>query len=257
MSAETVLVTGASSGIGRELARLFAADGCRLILVARRRDELLRVAEDLRERYGAEVIVSDHDLSEPAAPQAIFEDLANRCLAVDVLVNNAGFGAMGSVAHLSLERQLAMLQVNVVALTHLTRLFLPAMLERRRGGVLNIGSTAGFQPGPNMAVYYATKAYVLSFSEALAEELSGTGLQVSCLAPGPTATEFGAVSGMNESAIFKLGVMNAQTVAEAGYRGFRRGEVLTVPGFLNRLGAFAVRWTPRKIVRKVVKRLQG
>ncbi len=257
MSPETVLITGASAGIGWELARLFAADKCRLILVARRQEKLLELAEELRRNHGTEVTVLPRDLSEPGAPQAIFEDLSGRGLAVDVLVNNAGFGAMGSVAHLSLERQLAMIQVNVVALTQLTRLFLPCMVEHRRGGILNVGSTAGFQPGPNMAVYYATKAYVLSFSEALTEELRGTGLHVACLAPGPTATEFGTVSGMNESVVFKLGVMDAQAVAKAGYQGFRQGKALIVPGLLNRLGAFSVRLAPRSIVRKLVKQMQG
>ena len=140
--------------------------------------------------------------------------------AVDVLVNNAGFGAVGPVATLPLEKQLEMIQVNVTSLTHLTRLFLPGMIERGRGGILNVGSTAGFQPGPNMAVYYATKAFVLSFTEALAEELAGTPLKVTCLAPGPTATGFGAVSGMRQSFIFKLGAMNAAAVAQAGYRAF-------------------------------------
>ena len=257
MSPETVLITGASAGIGSELARLFAADKHRLILVARRQEKLALLAEELQRSYGVEVTVLPHDLSDPAAPQTIFDHLKENNLAVDVLVNNAGFGAVGSVAHLSLERQLSMIQVNVMALTHLTRLFLPAMIERQRGGILNVASTAAFQPGPNMAVYYATKAYVLSFSEALAEELHDTGLPVTCLAPGPTATEFGAVSGMNESLVFRLGVMDARAVALAGYRGFRQRKALVVPGPLNRLGAFSVRLAPRSLVRKLVKRLQG
>ena len=150
-----------------------------------------------------------------------------------------------------------MIQVNVTALTHLTRLFLPGMIERGRGGILNVGSTAGFQPGPNMAVYYATKAFVLSFSEALAEELIGSGVKAICLAPGATATAFGADSGMEKSIIFKLGEMDAKTVAEVGYRGFRRGKVIVIPGLKNKLGAFAVRLGPRFVVRKLVKRLQG
>ena len=150
-----------------------------------------------------------------------------------------------------------MIQVNVAALTHLTRLFLPGMIERGRGGILNVGSTAGFQPGPNMAVYYATKAFVLSFTEALAEELVGTGIKVTCLAPGATATGFGADSGTWKVHHFQLGEMDAKVVAREGYRGFRRGKAIVIPGLKNKLGAFAVRLGPRFVVRKVVKWLQG
>ena len=176
---------------------------------------------------------------------------------MDVVVNNAGFGSVGCVADLPVERQLNMIQVNVAALTSLTGLFLPGMIQRRRGGILNVGSTAGFQPGPNMAVYYATKAYVLSFTEALAEELVGSEINATCLAPGPTESGFGADSGMEASIFFKFGAMKARSVAQAGYRGFRRGKVIVVPGLKNRLLAFSVRLGPRTIVRKLVKRLQG
>jgi len=175
---------------------------------------------------------------------------------VDVLVNNAGFGAAGSVADLSLEKERDMVQVNVAALTQLTRLLLPGMIQRRSGGILNIGSTAGFQPGPYMAVYYATKAYVLFFTEALAEELLGSGVLVTLLAPGPTATEFAAVADLEHKLLFKLGAVDARSVAMAGYRGFRRGRLLVVPGLKNKVGAFAVRFAPRAVVRKMVKRLQ-
>ena len=150
-----------------------------------------------------------------------------------------------------------MIQVNVAALAHLTRLFLPGMIERRPGGVLNVGSTAGFQPGPHMAVYYATKAFVLSFTEALAEELAGSGIKVTCLAPGPTETGFGTDSGMEKSKIFRLGTMDAKAVAQIGYRGFRRGRAIVIPGLKNRIGAFSVRFAPRMVVRKVVRWLQG
>jgi uncharacterized protein len=257
MSKETALITGASSGIGWELAKLFAEDKCDLVLVARSKEKLLQLADELRSKHGVEVVVLRKDLADSAAPQAIIDELAARNMPVDVLVNNAGFGAVGPVATLPLEKQLEMIQVNVTSLTHLTRLFLPGMIERGRGGIFNVGSTAGFQPGPNMAVYYATKAFVLSFSEALAEELAGTPLKVTCLAPGPTATGFGAVSGMDNSFIFKLGAMNATAVAQAGYRGFRRGKVVVIPGLKNKLGAFSVRFAPRSIVRKIVKRLQA
>lgn len=256
MATETALITGASSGIGLELARLFAADRSRVVLVARSRDKLEELAAELRREHGSEVVVLADDLADPAAPGRIFDSLAGQGIGVDVLVNNAGFGATGPFAEVPVERQMEMIQVNVAALTHLTRLFLPAMIRQNRGGVLNVGSTAGFQPGPFMAVYYATKAYVLSFTEALAEELSGTGVKVSCLAPGATATGFKAAAGMENSRLFRLAVMDARTVAEAGYQGFRAGKVLVVPGFRNKFGVFSVRFAPRALVRKLVKRLQ-
>ena len=183
MQPETALVTGASSGIGWELAKLFAADKSNLVLVARSREKLHELAADLREAHGVEVRVVAMDLADPNSPPAIFGLLAAEGVTVDVLVNNAGFGAVGSVADLPLERQMEMIQVNLTALTHLTRLFLPGMIQRRSGGILNVASTAAFQPGPYMAVYYATKAYVLSFTEAVAEEVLGTGIRVTCLAP--------------------------------------------------------------------------
>ena len=187
----------------------------------------------------------------------IFDQLTGSGQVVNVVVNNAGFGDVGAVATLSLERQSEMIRVNVVALTELTRLFLPGMIQRRRGGILNVGSTAGYQPGPNMAVYYATKAFVLSFSEALAEELLGTGVTSTCLNPGPTATGFADAAHMGDALLFQLGTMDAGAVARRGYRGFRRGKVIVVPGLKNKLGTLAVRLVPRRLVRKLVKRLQG
>ena len=256
MSAETALITGASSGIGCELARLFAADKTNLVLVARRQEKLEQLAVELRRDYGVQVRVFAKDLADANSPKAIFEALAAENLTVDVLVNNAGFGAAGSVANLPLEKQLEMVQVNVAALTRLTRLFLPGMIERRSGGIFNVGSTAAFQPGPFMAVYYATKAYVLSFTEALAEEVAGTGVRVTCLAPGPTSTGFAAVAKVKSKLLFQMGMADADAVARAGYRGFRRGKLLVIPGLRNKLGVFAVRFLPRAWVRKVVKRLQ-
>jgi short-subunit dehydrogenase len=255
MAEETALITGASSGIGLEFARLFAADRSDLVLAARRQDVLERLAEDLRRDHGVRVRVVVKDLADAAAPIAIAEELAAAGVHVDVLVNNAGFGAVGQSLALPVQRQLDMVQVNVTALTHLCRLLLPPMLERRSGGILNVASTAAFQPGPYMAVYYATKAYVLSFTEALAEELRGTGISVTCLAPGPTETEFVGKANLASSLLFKLGAMSAQQVAKAGYRGFRAGKVLVIPGLKNKLGAAIVRLVPRWVVREVVKRL--
>jgi uncharacterized protein len=252
---ETVLITGASSGIGLELAQLFAADGSQLVLAARRQDRLEALATELQARHHVACTVLPVDLTDPSAPRVIFDRLAAQGVTVDVLVNNAGFGAVGPVCDLPIERQVAMVQVNVAALVHLTSLFLPGMVERQRGGILNVGSLAGFQPGPRMAVYYATKAFVLSYTEALAEELARTGVTATCLAPGPTVTEFEDASGMGNAWLFKFGPMQASTVARAGYRGFRRGRVLVVPGLGNRLLSWFVPLAPRRLVRKVVKRL--
>jgi short-subunit dehydrogenase len=252
MQRETALITGASAGIGQELATLFAADGSNLVLVARRTARLEKLAVALRQSHGVDVDVRTVDLAEAGAPQVLFDQLDAEGIRVDVLVNNAGFGALGRFAELPVERTLDMLQVNLTALTHLTRLFLPEMLRRRQGGILNLASTAAFQAGPHMAVYYATKSYILHFSEALAEEVRGTGVSVSCLCPGPTHTEFQAVAGMENSPIFRMGPMEARAVAEMGYRGFRRRKAVIISGWRNWLGAFAVRFAPRKFVRRVV-----
>jgi short-subunit dehydrogenase len=178
-------------------------------------------------------------------------------LRVDVLVNNAGFGAYGRFADLPVERQLEMLQVNITAVTHLTRLLLPGMIERCQGGILNVASTAAFQPGPGMAVYYATKAYVLSFSEAVAEELAGTGVTITALCPGPTETNFAAAANAQSTNLFKKGAMSADCVARIGHRAFRQGRVVAVAGLRNKLLLFSVRLSPRSAVRKVVKHLNA
>jgi uncharacterized protein len=255
MADETALITGASSGIGLELARLFAANGSDLVLVARSGEKLQSLAEELMQTHQVAVKVLAMDLARPEAPQQIFDLLREQGHRVDVLVNNAGFGARGKLVEIGLEKQLEMVRLNSLSLLHLTRLFLPAILERKRGGLLNVASTAAFQPGPNMAVYFATKAFVLSLSEALFEEVRGTGVHVTCLAPGPTATAFAAVADMEDSRLFSLGTLSAEEVAKAGYRGFRRGKALVVPGVANRLVAFSVRFTPRWLVRKIAARL--
>jgi short-subunit dehydrogenase len=254
--AETVLITGASSGIGRELARLYASDGARLVLIARSEDKLRRLADELAAKYGAEAQVMPADLSRPASPREIVEALARRHIEVDVLVNDAGFGARGSVAEIGVERQQEMIEVNVAALTQLTALLLPGMLERRRGAILNVASTAAFQPAPHQAVYGATKAYVLSFTEALAEEVRGSGVRVSCLAPGPTDTGWAAQAGMLGTRLFRRGVMDAGRVARAGRDGLQQGKTLVIPGLRNRILAFSVRLSPRVVVTKVSAYLQ-
>lgn len=251
-SPETTLITGASSGIGRKLAHCFAADGSECVLLARSEEALHDLADTLESAHGVDAHVLSADLSVPGVAEGITSKLQERGLSVDVLVNNAGVGARGAFAELDPQRQVDMIQVNVTALTHLTRLVLPSMLTRDRGGVLNVASTAGFQPGPHMSVYYATKAYVLSFSEGLTEEVTDRGVTVTCLAPGPTQTSFTETADMEDSMLFQLGVsMTPEAVARAGYDGFRAERTLVVPGWTNKLGAFAVRFTPRVLARKL------
>ena len=250
---ETVLITGASSGIGLELARCFAADQCRLVLVSRNTAALESLAGELQRKYGIQTIVLTADLALPETPRRIFDELAQSGVAVDVLVNNAGFGLMGAFVKLPLQRQLEIIQVNITALTELTGLFVPGMIQRRRGGVLNVGSVAGFVPGPNMAVYYATKAFVLSLSEALAEELSGTGLTVTVLCPGPTESNFGKVARGGKERKIKTSKMTAQAVAEYGHNAFRQGKCVAVSGLQNKVAAQLTRIFPRVAVRKITR----
>ena len=252
-ASETVLITGASSGIGLELAKCFAEDGCRLVLAARNVAALENLAGELRRNCKAEVSVMAADLSLPETPRRIFEELRAAKIVVDVLVNNAGFGLQGAFAELSLQSQLEMLQVNVTALTELAGLFLPGMIERRCGGILNVGSVAGFVPGPNMAVYYATKAFVQSFTEALAEELAGSGLTVSVLCPGPTATNFSRVARGDKQRRIQTTKMSAEAVARHGHQAYRHGKVVAVPGFGNNFLIFMTRLWPRQAIRKSVK----
>jgi len=251
------LVTGASSGIGLELAGCLAADGHDVVLVARRRDRLEDVGRELARRYGVRWWAIAADLAHPAAPGEIVRQLQSFGVSVDLLVNNAGFGALGPLATLDPETLGRMLEVNVVALTRLTRLLLPGMLERRSGRILNVASTAGFVPGPLMAVYYASKAYVISLSEALAEELRGSGVTVTVLCPGPTRTEFQEVAGMGATRLFKMpGVMDAAAVAQRGYAGLKAGRRIVIPGPLNRALPFAIRFAPRTLVARVAKIFQ-
>lgn len=253
MDTETVLITGASSGIGLELAKLFAADKSNLVLVARSEEKLNDLAKSLRDTHGVDARVLVADLSDASSPQAIFDELKGDGVVIDVLVNNAGFGSLGPFAESNVDEQMNMLKVNIAALTHLSRLFLPGMVERKRGGILNVGSIAGFLPGPNMAVYYATKAYVLHFSEALAEEVRDKGVTVTCLTPGPTETGFGHASGMEKTSMFQNNVMGVEPVAKAGYHGFRKGQVIVTPGIRNKMTPWLIWMGPRWLVRKIAK----
>jgi short-subunit dehydrogenase len=253
----TALVTGASSGIGRSLAEIFAAEGWDLVLTARDAGALRALGADLERRHGARATILPADLADPDSPRLLAARASETGLAIDALVNNAGFGSYGAFAATALERELAMLRVNIVALTHLTKLLLPAMLERRRGYVLNVASTAAFQPGPFMAVYYASKAYVLHWSEALAEEVRGSGVVVTALCPGPTRTNFQTGAKMETARLVRGSLMmEPEPVARAGYAGLLRGRRVVIPGARNRFMARAVRLLPRSLVPRLVRRFQ-
>ena len=254
-SRSVAVVTGASGGIGLELSRLLARDGHDLVIVAQHAERLAQAARELR-THGVRVMEVATDLSDPAAPPEIERELNRQGLTPDVLVNNAGFGLQGLFAKIDLGEQLRMIDLNVRALTHLTGLLLPGMLQRRRGRVLNVASTAAFQPGPLMAVYYATKAYVLSLSEALANETGNSGVTVTALCPGPTATAFQKRAGLEGTRLFHGGVMDAPAVARHGYDGMKRGARVVIPGWRNRLGARLVRFAPRRMVIEAVRTLQ-
>jgi short-subunit dehydrogenase len=244
----TALITGASSGIGYELSRLFAADGYDLVLAARNAPKLQDIATDLTKTYGICVTILAQDLSDPTAPGEIFKALQVQSVAVDILVNNAGFGAHGPFAQSDLGEELSMVQLNVVTLTHLTKLFLPGMIERGYGRILNVGSTGSFAPVPLMAVYGATKAYVLSFSEALAQELKGTGVTVTALCPGVTRTGFQTRANVENVRMARGASMSARHVAEIGYAALQRGTPVVIPGVWNWLLAFTTRFLPRSLV---------
>ncbi len=249
MSSQTALITGASGGIGYELAKLFARDHYNLVLVARSPEKLGQFAGELQQMFGISAKAVPLDLTAPPAQQFLFDQLQQDGVSIDVLVNNAGYGKLEEFARAPLAESLGQIQLNITALTTLTRLFLPAMLERRAGRILNVASIAGFQPGPLMAVYYACKAYVISFSEALANELQDSGVTVTCLCPGATDTGFQGRAGNDESRLFKkVRPMSAQVVARDGYRGLMKGRTLVISGLRNWLAAESVRFAPRKTV---------
>ena len=257
MTRPLAVVTGASSGIGLELARLLGSDGHDLVLVARRRDRLEEISTGLRAEFGAAASVLAGDLSDPDGARRLTRTLLDLGRPIDVLVNDAGFGVAGFFAETPLERELEMIRVNIAALTELTKAVLPSMLARRRGRILNVASTAAFQPGPLMAVYYASKAYVLSFSEALANEVARTGVTVTALCPGPTRTEFQTAAGVAETRLFHSPlVSDARTVARVGYRGMLRGKRVVIPGVGNKVLVLAERVTPRRLVTAITRRVQ-
>jgi hypothetical protein len=244
----TVLITGASGGIGYELAKLFARDHYNLVLVARSAEKLTQVATELQ-AHGVSVNTIALDLAAPPAPEFLFDQLQREGVVIDILINNAGFGAFGEFAQAPESEILGQIDLNIRALTELTRLFLPAMVKRRSGRIMNVASTAAFQPGPLMAVYYATKAYVLSFSEAIANELRHSGVTVTCFCPGATHTDFAKRAGMENSRLFKqIGAMSAEKVALDGYRAVMEGRTLAISGAQNWVVAQSNRFAPRKMV---------
>jgi len=245
------VVTGASGGLGLEFARLLAADGWNLVLIARSRDKLETLARELHDRFGVEAEILAQDLSVLGAADAVFASVS-RC---DVLVNNAGFASNGAFASLPETRITEELSLDVVTLTQLTRKYLPEMLQRKSGRILNVASTAGFLPGPFMAVYYAAKAYVISFSEALWEETRGTGVTVTCLCPGATATGFVARAGVKNVPLFKGRLAEPGSVAKAGYRAMMAGKRLAIPGVSNKLLASSLPFMPRAALLRVSRKM--
>jgi hypothetical protein len=255
---QTALVTGASAGIGIDLAECFAQDGYDLILVARTESALREVAERLSKTYGVKAAHVAADLGVVGGGERLAAEIAQRGLTVDVLVNNAGFGHAGAFAGSDRATQLGMIDLNDRALVELTHIYWPGMLERRRGGVLNVASTAAFQPGPLMAIYYASKAFVLSFSEALWEEARGTGVKVSCLCPGPTVSKFRERAGTGKTRLGATSTpMASMTVAKLGYDAFQQDQRVKVTGARNVLLAGAVKFLPRSAVLKLVRNLQS
>ena len=240
------LITGASAGLGAEFARQCAARGERVILVARRKERLEQIAAEIG---GAELIVAD--LGEPPAGTKVVGEAIGRGFWIRKLINNAGFGLIGQFEELPLARQLEMIDLNVRALTNLTYVVLNDMRLRGEGAILNVASTAAFQPGPKMAVYFATKAFVLSFTEALHEELKPHGIKVSCLCPGPTRTEFGEVAGFGGNGLFDHVAMNARDVVAKGLKGLDRNRAVVVAGLINKVAAASTRFAPRPVVRKI------
>ena len=254
-SKQTVLITGASSGIGYELACIFAADNYNLVLIDKNEEKLTQISQEFPQKYNVSVKILAKDLSIPASRDEIFATIQQASIQVDILVNNAGFGTYGLFYQTDLNAELDMIQVNAACVTHLTKLFVKDMVKRGYGKILNVASTAAFQPGPMMTVYFATKAYVLSFSEAIANELEGTGVTVTVLCPGPTASGFQQAAAMEDAKIANSArMMDTRTVAQIGYRGLMANKTVVIPGVMNRILAQSIKFSPsRKLVAKIVR----
>jgi short-subunit dehydrogenase len=252
----TALITGASSGIGLELAKVIAREGHDLVITGRNADALEALAGQLEGKFGVKVTVIVLDLAGKDAPQELFESVRERQIEIGILVNNAGFGLGGPFVETDISREIEMIDLNIKALTHLTKLFLGPMIALRSGRIMNVASTASFQPGPLMSVYYASKAYVLSFSEAVAEEVRGKGVTITTFCPGPTATGFAQAAGLENSRLFGMGVASAKDAAEFGYSAMMSGKRIAVPGLRNKFVAQANRFAPRSLVTRISRKVQ-
>lgn len=253
MEIQTALITGASSGIGLELARIHARNGHNLVLVARSHDKLESLKQEIEKEHKVSVIVIPMDLSLSTAPEQLFAKLEG--IEVDFLINNAGFGDMGFFYQTNRLRNRSMIDLNVQALTELTHLFLPAMIKRKSGRIMNVSSTAAFPPGPLMAVYYATKHYVQAFSEAVANELKGTGVTVTALCPGPTASNFANAANIGGDGLFDSSIPSSASVAQFGFNAMLKGKTVAIHGTKNRFLSFFIRFMPRKLVTNIVRKL--
>jgi uncharacterized protein len=254
---QTALITGATSGIGLELATIFAKQSINLVLVARDKKNLELIKTTLEKVYSIDVFTYPCDLSKPDIALQVYETVSNKEIDIDYLINNAGFGDFSEFIDSDAGKNYEMMMLNMVTLTELTHLFLPYMKEQGYGKILNVASTAAFQPGPLMSVYYATKAYVLSFSEGISEELKGTGVTVTALCPGPTATKFQKLAKLEKSNLFNfVKVMDAETVAQIGFDGMMSNKVVVIPGFTNFMFTLLVRMLPRSIVRRLMANIQ-
>jgi short-subunit dehydrogenase len=251
------LITGASTGIGREYAYLCAQEGYDVVLVARGEAKLQALAADIHNKTGRQAYVFARDLSQPDAATVLFNDIVCTKIQVEVLINNAGFGLLGKFWELDAKEQMEMVQLNMNALTMLSRYFLPDMIEKKRGMILNVASTAAFQPGPLMAIYFATKSYVVSFSEAIHNEARDFGVHVTCLCPGPTATEFDKRAKMENTKLFKQkNIMDARSVALIGWKAMKAGKPLVIPGRKNAVMAFMTRFAPIQFTAGMARKFQ-
>jgi len=253
----TALITGASGGLGEKFAWLLASDHHDLVLVARSKEKLELLAKELSLKYSIRTTALTYDLSQKDAVGSLLQELSEKNLQIDILINNAGFGAYGKFHETTYDHEKQLLTVNIEALTELTKMLLPDMVKRGSGKILNVASTAAFAAGPLMAVYYASKAYVMNLSIALNEELKGTGVSVTCLCPGPTKTGFEAGAGMQNSRLFKSALMDAATVATIGYRAMLKGKPLVVSGIRNKISTFGTRLVPRSLAAKIAKAVQS
>lgn len=254
LNGETVLITGASSGIGYELSKLFAQDGYNLVLVSRNEKKLTQVMDELKENFDIKIKIIPKDLSIAESPREIFDELQQESIKIDVLVNNAGAGLFGYFSETDITKELQIIQTNVISLTHLTKLFLPEMLKQRYGKILNVGSVGSFVPNIFSAVYGATKSYILSFSEALSGELQGTGVKVTVLCPGRTKTNFhkkAEIENINYEG------MDSRIVAKIGYRSLLQEKIIVIPGISNKLKIFLTRFMPRSLIAKIARKLMN